>query len=793
MTRKPVTLRAESYTKLSAEDLETALLAQGYQETVFSDIEDKRPDKTRVRGKCPFCESPDRSFSYFTERPVWSCTHENKCGRRGNWWTYLRDRGRVQDFSEYVRLLAAAAGVQVPEYDKARYEARKRRASLLEEAQSHYKEQLHAPAGAEVLDYLQQRGYSAEDIEAMALGAYLDKAGLRGHLTGKGYSAQEIEDSGLLKVSPDHKLSIPMEDASGGLVCFGYRALDSRSDKYRYLAGEGYKSGSVTGLNRARSYEKKILVEGLLDGHYVSLKAEQAGHREPIVALGSSNISGEQIKALELTGTREVILALDTDPAGVKGTASTIEKLRGIHGLRVYVAPLASLATPGKKLDPEALVREKGIQAFIDCCNSAESWSRWTAARIIREAGETEDLDADRGQDRLLLSLAEVYIDIGGKLERESFLEPLEATIPDVRELLEAKAEILREDRLAREQKARTDVLIRGLAEARDAGQYGKVEDILSGGLESVRAARTKPPEPYLVADLERDVLTMQDGLTTGFSALDKSVRIPQGAITIVAGRPGQGKTTLQLNLLVNLLKAYRDKSFYFFSYEEAAKALAVKLLMILAGKEISRDTNYGAYVHYLKEKRGGDPDIEAALEELRDWTNSGRLWLADTPLRASELCSAITYLDKRHDTGAVFVDYIQKIRGDLAYPTRQIEIQAVSEQLRETAVSLDIPVILGAQFGRYDKKTKESRAVRLDNLREAGDIEQDANLVLGLHCEAIETAQEEEQNAAADPVVDMSLTALKNRAGVSGLKSHLEFTRPILTLKAYDTSGGWH
>ena len=60
----------------------------------------------------------------------------------------------------------------------------------------------------------------------------------------------------------------------------------------------------------------------------------------------------------------------------------------------------------------------------------------------------------------------------------------------------------------------------------------------------------------------------------------------------------------LSSNLLVNLVKRYPEKKFYYFSYEEARKAIGLKLLMILSGETLSEKTNSGAYVHYLQDKR---------------------------------------------------------------------------------------------------------------------------------------------------------------------------------------------
>ena len=96
----------------------------------------------------------------------------------------------------------------------------------------------------------------------------------------------------------------------------------------------------------------------------------------------------------------------------------------------------------------------------------------------------------------------------------------------------------------------------------------------------------------------------MRPGQRTGYKALDQYVRIPRGAITVVAGRPANGKTSFQLNLLVNMLRnpANRNYNFYFFSYEEAQKYITAKLIMIMAGEVLHDFKNLDAYLGYLKE-----------------------------------------------------------------------------------------------------------------------------------------------------------------------------------------------
>ena len=202
---------------------------------------------------------------------------------------------------------------------------------------------------------------------------------------------------------------------------------------------------------------------------------------------------------------------------------------------------------------------------------------------------------------------------------------------------------------------------------------------------------------------------------------MDELARLPQGAITLVAGRPGQGKTTLLLNLLANLLKAQPGRRFFFFSYEEAKSWLALKLIMAMAGKVLSPGFNLEAYLHYMRDKRATEPDrqIETAVKLFEEWTASGRLWISDRRLPAEDLAATIGYLAQRGEVGAVLVDYIQKI--PLSRPgkdQRYVEIKRVSDLILEQAVRNSLPIILGAQLGRASGQKLSGKSGQLEGVR---------------------------------------------------------------------------
>lgn len=289
-------------------------------------------------------------------------------------------------------------------------------------------------------------------------------------------------------------------------------------------------------------------------------------------------------------------------------------------------------------------------------------------------------------------------------------------------------------------------------------------------------------PSPYTYKHLLTDLSQTREGLKTGYPSLDEIIEIPQGAITLVAGRPSHGKTITQLNLLVKMIKLYPNLHFYFFSYEEPKSQILLKILNILAEDVINESHNLSNIEGYIRGGHQSRAKLNAAAAELQSLTETGRLVISNHSYFVDDLSLVITKLKKRFGDklGAVFIDYIQKVKIKYKYPTRQLELQKISSEILETAKSHNLPIVLGAQLGRG---TGKKEVLRLDNLREAGDIENDAKLVLGIWNQAKEEGDGKEDISKARKV-DIEFVVLKNRNGPSNQSIFLQFDKPLSILK---------
>lgn len=289
-------------------------------------------------------------------------------------------------------------------------------------------------------------------------------------------------------------------------------------------------------------------------------------------------------------------------------------------------------------------------------------------------------------------------------------------------------------------------------------------------------------PSLYTYKNLLADLSKTREGLKTGYPSLDEVIEIPQGAITLVAGRPSHGKTITQLNLLIKMIKRYPHLHFYFFSYEETKSQILLKILNILAEDAISESHNLANIEGYIRGGHNGRPKIEAAAADLQALTESGRLVICDHSYYVDDLSLVLSKLKKKlgENLGAIFIDYIQKIKIKYKYPTRQLELQKISAEILEAAKSHNLPIILGAQLGRG---TGKKEVLRLDNLREAGDIENDSKLVLGIWNQAKEEPDNKDSTSKGR-IVDLEFVVLKNRNGPSNQSIFLDFDKPLSLLK---------
>ena len=126
-----------------------------------------------------------------------------------------------------------------------------------------------------------------------------------------------------------------------------------------------------------------------------------------------------------------------------------------------------------------------------------------------------------------------------------------------------------------------------------------------------------------------------------------------------------------------------------------------------------------------------------------------------------------------------MFLDYIQRMHTSRQTQDKRTEIAHISDQVLQIAKRTGFPLILGAQINRDAGKEHGTAKVKkpaLENLKEAGNLEEDANLVLSVF--NLSREQDPPDGASWGREVELEIKALKNRDGEPNAKVELIFDR---------------
>ncbi|OHR73979.1 hypothetical protein HMPREF3291_05180 [Bacillus sp. HMSC76G11] len=264
-----------------------------------------------------------------------------------------------------------------------------------------------------------------------------------------------------------------------------------------------------------------------------------------------------------------------------------------------------------------------------------------------------------------------------------------------------------------------------------------------------------------VLVEIHEDVETVKkgiNGVATGFTELDSLLDgLSEEELIIIAARPSVGKTAFALGIAENVCK--NDEFIDFFSLEMSSKSLLGRMMASIGN------------INTMKLK-----DALARFDE-QDWKKytiaqgilSGfkhNLNICDKSkvtvqeIRSRTKQSIRKHPDKRH---VVIIDYLTLIQGS-GRKERHLEVGEISRNLKRMARDLKVPVILLAQLNRGVEQRQDKRPM-LSDLRDSGEIEQDADKILFLHRDDYYDKETENKNI-------IEIIAAKNRNGSLGVVS---------------------
>jgi replicative DNA helicase len=257
-------------------------------------------------------------------------------------------------------------------------------------------------------------------------------------------------------------------------------------------------------------------------------------------------------------------------------------------------------------------------------------------------------------------------------------------------------------------------------------------------------------------------------GLPTGYKDLDDMLGgFQEGELTLIAARPGQGKTALLLNIATNIVEADKEKVVALFSIEMGRESLHKRMIASLASVS-SRRAQQGFLG--MEEKRRMSRALVriAALNLLID--DSPTITTMQMRAKCRRLKQKMGRLD------LVGVDYLQLMAASGKHGNRQEEVAALSRGLKALSRELQVPVVALSQVGRSSEQRTNKRPM-LSDLRESGQQEADADVIVFVHREEY-YCQEDDTNVERGVA---ELIVAKNRHGSTGTRKlayMAEYTR---------------
>ena len=216
-------------------------------------------------------------------------------------------------------------------------------------------------------------------------------------------------------------------------------------------------------------------------------------------------------------------------------------------------------------------------------------------------------------------------------------------------------------------------------------------------------------------------------GVPTGFYELDEYTHgLHPGQLIILAARPAVGKSTLALDFARHA--AIRSgKATIFFSLEMGRAEIAMRMLSAESSIQLQN----------MRKGNMSDSDW-ARLAQVRGQINDAPLFIDDSPnLTLVEIRAKCRRLAQRVGLKMIVIDYIQLMTSGKKVESRQQEVSEFSRALKLLAKELNVPVIAISQLNRNSEQTKDKKP-EISQLRESGSLEQDADVVILLHREAL-------------------------------------------------------
>ena len=393
------------------------LIARNPIEDVVGQYVTLRRSGSNLFGLCPFHGEKTASFSVAPDKGMYYCFGCHKGGGVINFQMEIEGLS----YPDAVRALAKRAGMNIPEDEQyqSRYRQQERLWAAHKEAARYYHSCLYAPGGQAAQNYAVSRGMSKATLTRFGIGYAPDTwTGLVDTLRKKGYTDQELKDSGLVTVSKKgelidrfrDRLMFPIIDVRGNVIGFGGRIMKKDDNAAKYLNSPETlifnKRKNLFALNIAKKSKLGYLI--LVEGYMDAIALHQYGFDCAVASLGTALT--EDGANLLSKYTDQVVLIYDGDNAGQNATKRAIPILEKA-GLQVKVLQMRDAK------DPDEYLKKFGADKFRLLLEESANRVEYQLNAIRRKY----DLQSDDERVKYIHEAAQLLCTLGSAVQREVY------------------------------------------------------------------------------------------------------------------------------------------------------------------------------------------------------------------------------------------------------------------------------------------------------------------------------------------------------------------------------------
>ena len=394
------------------------LVARNPIEDVVGQYVNLRRSGSNMFGLCPFHGEKTASFSVAPDKGMYYCFGCHKGGGVINFQMEVEGLS----YPDAVRALAKRCGMAVPEDEQyqSRYHQQERLWAHHKEAARFFHAKLYAPEGQAALAYAAGRGMPKSVLTNFGIGYAPDSwTDLVDALRKKGYTDQELKDSGLVTISKKNgslfdrfrdRLMFPIIDVRGNVIGFGGRIMKKDDNAAKYLNSPETlifnKRKNLFALNIAKKSKLGYLIP--VEGYMDAIALHQYGFDCAVASLGTALT--EDGANLLSKYTDQVVLIYDGDKAGQNATQRAIPILEKA-GLQVKVLQMRDAK------DPDEYLKKFGADKFKLLLEESANRVEYQLNAIRRKY----DLREDDQRVKYIYESAELLCTLGSAVQREVY------------------------------------------------------------------------------------------------------------------------------------------------------------------------------------------------------------------------------------------------------------------------------------------------------------------------------------------------------------------------------------